>query len=133
MEAVVKITVGLGLVFLGLGYLYRPAGVLRLHALGRHFFFNDAHLLNYRRARGVIYFALGAVLLYSGFLNLAPAPAARPTADLREGYRAFNERRFKDAVDVAATYLTIDPSNAHADFLLRQARLAAKRAGQSRH
>lgn len=132
MEAVIKIVGGLALALLGLGYLYRPAGVLRLHALGRHLFFNDAHLLNFRRARGVIFFALGAVLLYSGFLNLSPAPSARPMADLREGYRAFNERRFKDAVNIAATYLTIDPSNPHADFLLRQARLAAKRAGQPR-
>lgn len=132
MEALVKVIVGLLLAFLGLGYLYRPAGVLRLHAVGRHYFFNDAHLLNYRRARGVVFFALGIIFLYSGFLNLSPAPAPRPTPDLREGYRAFNERRFKDAVGVAAAYLTIDPSNPHADFLLRQARLAAKRAGQNR-
>ncbi len=132
MEAIVKIIGGLALAFLGLGYLYRPAVVLRLHAVGRHFFFNDAHLLNFRRARGVIFFAFGAVLLYSGFLNLQPVSTAKPTAALREGYRAYHERRFKDAVDVATTYLTIDPSNPHADFLLRQARLAAKRAGQTR-
>ena len=41
MEAWIKILIGLALLLLSLGYLYRPGWVLKLNALGRLVLFNE--------------------------------------------------------------------------------------------
>jgi hypothetical protein len=135
MEGTLKLFAGMFLVAVGMAYLYRPALVLRWNAWARSLFFNDAHLLHYRRKWGLALFLAGMMFVYSGFLNLSrerPAEPPPPPADLSSGYQAYNERRYQDAVRIAGEALRQSPGDAHADFLLRQARAAARRQSPSR-
>lgn len=131
MEGLIKTTAGIFLVLMGLGYLYRPSGIIRANAVARVLLFNDAHLLHYRRTRGLLIFLAGVVLLYSGFLNISFS-VPRPPTNLEDGYRAFYERRYSDAADIAGRVLAESPNNPHADFLFRQARMAARRGRTTR-
>lgn len=131
MESGIKLLVGLVLLIISVAYLYRPSLVLRVNAWGRVLFFNDAHLLHYRRRWGLLAF-LGAILfLYSGFLNISKAILVVPVRDpLEAGYLSYYERHFDVAAEIAARYLADHPRDPHADFLFRQATAAARRAKQ---
>ena len=128
MESALKLLVGIFLLVVSVGYLYRPGLVLRVNAWGRTLFFNDAHLLHFRRRWGLLAF-LGAILfLYSGFLNLAKSVPVGPVRDpLEAGYMAFYEKRFEAAGEIAIRYLKEHPRDPHGEFLLRQASAASRR------
>ena len=74
MEGLIKLFVGLVLFTVGVGYLYRPGWVIRSNEWVRRIFFNDAHLLHHRRRWGLLFFLVGVLLMYSGFLNLSVQP-----------------------------------------------------------
>ena len=133
MESAVKLLVGLVLLVVSVAYLYRPILVLRFNDWARTLFFNDSHLLHYRRRWGLLAFLGSILFLYSAFLNLSKLKKTAPAPDpLLEGYRAFDERRFDAAVDVALRQLKLTPGDPHGNFLLRQARAAARRSGPKR-
>ena len=120
MEAWIKITVGLALLILSLGYLYRPALILKLNAWGRSLLFNDTHVLHYRRRWGLPLFAAAALFLFVGFRNLSQE-RPRPAGELWLAYRSFLAREYRQTVSLCQGILVQDPDNAQAWSLLGSA------------
>jgi cytochrome c-type biogenesis protein CcmH/NrfG len=120
LEAWLKIFVGLALLFVSVGYLYRPVWILRLNALARALVFNDTYLLHYRRRWGIPLFAAAAVFFFSGFNNLSqyrPHPAAR----LWMAYRSFTAHEYRQTIIQCEGILAEDPESQQAWSLLGSA------------
>jgi hypothetical protein len=120
MEAWIKIIVGLALLLLSLGYLYRPAWILALNAFGRTVVFNDSHVLHNRRRWGLPLFAAAAVFLFTGLRNLAQERPI-PSADLWLAYRSFLAHEYRQTIVRCEGILVEDPENAQAWSLLGSA------------
>jgi hypothetical protein len=120
MEAWLKIIAGLGLLLLSLGYLYRPSWVLRWNAWGRSLFFNDSHVLYFRRRWGLPLLITSVLFFYSGFANLAEQ---RPQAsfELWMAYRSFLAHEYRQTVVRCEGLLVEDPKNVQAWSLLGSA------------
>ena len=120
MEAWIKIIIGLVLLLLSFAYLYRPAWVLKLNALGRTLFFNDAHVLHFRRRWGLPIFAAAALFLFTGFNNLTQVSLVR-----RWSYGWLTgpsfPTRYRPAIVQCEGILAQDPENAQAWSLLGSA------------
>lgn len=130
MEAWAKIAAGLALLFISLGFLYRPGWILHWNALGRSVLFNDAFVLLYRRRWGLLFFVAAVLFFYSGFNNLAwdkyhDRPAA--VIPLSEAYRSFQRGQYKGTVARCQEILKAEPDNVHAWFLLGSAWSALNR------
>ncbi len=67
MSPLLKILVGALSAFLGLGYLYRPDLIERMHAFLRETFLNDSHIALERRKWGAFFLLIGFLFLYMGF------------------------------------------------------------------
>jgi len=61
-----KVIIGIVLLMLSLGYLYRPSSILKLNDWGKRYIFNDAWVLNYRWKTGVLFLVLALIALYMG-------------------------------------------------------------------
>jgi hypothetical protein len=124
MEGLVKIIVGLVLLGAGLGYLYRPAWILRFNAWGRTVFFNDAYVLFYRRRWGLPLFFLAILFFYSGFMNLSRHRAQRESSsvvDLAPAAKALSEGHYDEAIRLAQEVLSRAPASRPARTLLETA------------
>ena len=69
MEAFMKTTkliIGLVLLILSMGYLYKPNLILRLNDWGKRYIFNDLWVINYRWKTGVLFLVLSLIALYMG-------------------------------------------------------------------
>jgi len=71
MIAWVEVFLGMLILFMSLGFLYRPSWVLQWNAWARGWIFNDSYVLHYRRPWGVIIFMTGTLLVYSGFSDMS--------------------------------------------------------------
>jgi tetratricopeptide (TPR) repeat protein len=135
MEAWSKIIAGLFFLFFSLGYLYRPAFVLRVNAWARSLLFNDTVILLYRRRVGLFFFACAILFFYSGFLNLAHHLSARKPStylELSDAHRAFRDHEYKGAVVRCQNILKREPDNVHAWALLAYSWGALGRDDQSK-
>lgn len=56
--------IGLFIVTIGFGYLYRPDKVSKFNAWAREYLFNDRLLILYRRKAGVMLIIIGAVIIF---------------------------------------------------------------------
>jgi len=61
-----RFLLGLLLLVLGLGYLYRPYWIVKLNAWVRMNIFNDQILITRRRKVGIILFFIGVILIFLG-------------------------------------------------------------------
>ncbi len=120
METWIKIFVGLVLLLLSFAYLYRPAWVLKLNALGRTLFFNDAHVLHFRRRWGLPIFVVAALFLFTGFNDLAQV-RSRPSFELWMAYRSFLSHQYRPAIVQCEGILAQDPDNVQAWSLMGSA------------
>lgn len=120
MEAWIKIFVGLLLLLISLGYLYRPAWILTLNAFARALLFNDSHVLHYRRRWGLPLFGAAAFFLMVGFRNLSQQRPS-PSADLWLAYRSFLSHEYRQTITRCEGILAEDPENEQAWSLLGSA------------
>ena len=119
-EAWSKIFVGVGLLLLSLGYLYRPAWILKLNMLGRTMLFNDVHVLHYRRRWGLPLFVAAAIFLFAGFNNLSQFHPQRPT-ELWLAYRSFLAHEYRQTIVQCEGIVAQDPDNSQAWSLMGSA------------
>jgi len=64
-----EIFIGLFLLIISLGYLYRPAMITKFNAWGRKYLFNDQLLITHRKKIGVILLIISIILLYGGLVK----------------------------------------------------------------
>jgi tetratricopeptide (TPR) repeat protein len=124
MEAWAKIVAGVGLLCVSLGYLYRPALVLRMNSLCRSMFFNDSYVLHYRRRWGLLFFIFAVLFFYSGFINLArkvPVGKSASYLDLSDAYKTFRAHQYRATVVRCEEILKRESDNVHAWLLLGEA------------
>jgi hypothetical protein len=121
MEAWLKIFVGLGLLFLSLGYLYRPAWILKMNLLGRTFLFNDSHVLMYRRRWGLPLFTAAALFFFTGFSNLSVQRSSQRPSELWMAYRSFLAHEYRQTIVQCEGIIAQDPDNAQAWSLMGSA------------
>ncbi len=120
MESWWKIIIGLVLLLVSLGYLYRPVWIMRLNALARVLVFNDTYLLHYRRRWGIPLFVAGAIFLFSGFNNLSLEKPGR-SSDVWMAYRSFTSHQYRQTIVQCEGILAQDPDNEQAWSLLGSA------------
>jgi len=64
-----EILIGLFLLIISLGYLYRPAMITKFNAWSRKYLFNDQLLITHRKKIGVILLIISIILLYGGLVK----------------------------------------------------------------
>lgn len=134
MEAWVKVFIGLGFFGLCLGYLYRPAVILRLYGLARDIFFNDTNVLLHRRRLGLFFFAIAVLFLYDGFNNLALERSRQEVSPyylVNQAYAAYRAAQYKEALDLCQQVVLKDPDNIHAWTLVCTSNLALGRKAEA--
>ncbi len=66
----VKIFIGIILLFISIGYLYRPNFIIRINEWGRKYIFNDVWVLSHRWEIGGFFLVLSLIALYMGITSL---------------------------------------------------------------
>lgn len=64
---IIKLLAGLVALLLSVGYLFRPDLIIKINDWGRHFIFNDTHILKQRIKIGVFFLLLAFIALYMSF------------------------------------------------------------------
>ena len=114
------ILVGLCFFCAGAAYVYAPNIVLKINALMKKFFFNDAWVLYYRKKIGlacvlvsfsVIYFAFN-INLPSAENDILQQQITRNT--LYKAYMSFNIRNYRETIQLCTEILNRDPCNKRA-------------------
>jgi len=65
-----KISIGLLLFLMGLGYLYQPRLMERMNAVIREYLLNDSYIALERRKWGICFLLLSFLFLYMGYTAL---------------------------------------------------------------
>lgn len=65
-----KITIGIVLLLISMGFLYKPDTIMKINDLARRYVFNDVWVLSHRGKTGVFLFVLALVALYMGFATI---------------------------------------------------------------
>ncbi|NIM02911.1 hypothetical protein GTN66_02000 [bacterium] len=64
-----EILIGLLLLIISVGYLYRPTIIIRFNDWGRKYLFNDQLLITHRKKIGVVLLIIAIIFLYGGFVR----------------------------------------------------------------
>ncbi len=61
-----KIIIGIILLLISMGFLYKPDTIMKINDLARRYIFNDVWVLSHRGKTGVLFFVLALIALYMG-------------------------------------------------------------------
>ena len=65
-----KITIGIILLLISIGFLYKPDTIMKINDLARRYIFNDVWVLSHRGKTGVLLFVLALIALYMGLVTI---------------------------------------------------------------
>ena len=71
---VIKLLMGVFLILMGCGYIYRPEAIQRIYRFVREIMLNDARIMLERKKWGLFFIMMGTLFVFMGWTALERVP-----------------------------------------------------------